>query len=31
MYDEPELISTSEAKYAIQIAEEFVRLVKERV
>jgi uncharacterized protein (UPF0332 family) len=28
MYDEPELISASEAKYAIQIAEEFVKLVK---
>lgn len=31
MYDEPELISTSEAKYALQIAEEFVELVRRAV
>ena len=28
IYDEPELISESEAKFAIQIAQEFVKLVK---
>lgn len=31
IYDEPELISESEAKYAIEIAEEFVSLIKRQL
>ena len=31
MYDEPELISKSEAQYAVKIAREFVDLVKDRL
>ena len=31
VYDEPELISKSEAEYAVKIAREFVELVKEQL
>ncbi|MFH1576564.1 MAG: HEPN domain-containing protein [Candidatus Margulisiibacteriota bacterium] len=31
IYDEPELISESEAKFAIQIADEFVKLVRRKL
>jgi len=31
LYDEPELISNSEAKHAVQIAEEFIGLIKKQL